>query len=66
MSTNVIRKQNSATPTTSASNTTYISMMTPHVSSNTVSNTNTNKRRESSNGEDSVSQKLNNLFTFSQ
>ncbi|CAF1390125.1 unnamed protein product, partial [Rotaria sordida] len=50
MSTNVIRKQNR---TTSATNTSYLSMMTPNVPSNNITNTSTNKRRESSTGEDS-------------
>ncbi|CAF4637753.1 unnamed protein product [Rotaria sp. Silwood1] len=53
MSTNVITKKNSTTSTTNTSNTTYLSMMTPNVSSTNVTNTSTNKRREGSTGEDS-------------
>lgn len=56
MSTNVITKKS---PTTSTnSNTTYLSMMTPNVPNTNTTNqntNNTNKRRESSTCEDSVS-----------
>lgn len=52
MSTNVIAKQTSTTSTSNTSATSYLSMMTPNV---TCGNVTTNKRRESSTGEDSVS-----------
>ncbi|CAF1319596.1 unnamed protein product [Rotaria magnacalcarata] len=51
MPTKVITKKSSTASTTN--NTSYISMMTPNVSSNTVTNNSMNRRRENSNGEDS-------------
>ncbi|CAF4101365.1 unnamed protein product [Rotaria magnacalcarata] len=56
MPTKVITKKSSTASTTN--NTSYISMMTPNVSSNTVTNNSMNRRRENSNGEDSIKPNL--------
>jgi hypothetical protein len=54
MSTNVITKKRPTTSTTT-SNTSYLSIMTPNFPTTNMTNNNTNKRRENSAGEDSVS-----------